>query len=363
MAFYTIRPKSGTATQWSTANPVLREREIGFEYPDGGLGTGEIKMKMGDGVTAWNDLEYAILPLYIRDGIGNAVYDLPITPQPNMLINADFEHGIINQRGKTEYDNTSGSGYVYCIDRWKNRKHQKMTVEDGFIRFTKTQASDHLLMQQFVDIQAKNAPEKLTYTMKTRASTPMKFHLYQTDKYYDIGTDWTILSITFDRTEIADWETENVHVYLGGVPQGGLEENVEVGTYIDVAWAKLEAGEVFTGMPIFNKNEELQKCLPYFIKKGSIKLIATNASGNYFYIVNGGLPCIMRKTPSITYDSATTNSGTEINNKTFSFANRVQKDSISSCYCAEGTTDISGYDPSLKYDYIYLSGVSIDAEM
>ena len=49
MSFYKIRPRAGTASQWTTANPVLAEREIGFEFPAGGIGTGEIKAKMGDG--------------------------------------------------------------------------------------------------------------------------------------------------------------------------------------------------------------------------------------------------------------------------------------------------------------------------
>lgn len=69
MSFYKIRPKSGTATQWQTANPVLGEREIGFEYPEGGLGTGVVKLKMGDGVTHWNDLEYAIPVVLTPDNI------------------------------------------------------------------------------------------------------------------------------------------------------------------------------------------------------------------------------------------------------------------------------------------------------
>lgn len=61
MSYYKIRPRGGTASQWTTANPILAEREIGFEYPDGGLGTGLVKMKMGDGVTHWNDLPYATI--------------------------------------------------------------------------------------------------------------------------------------------------------------------------------------------------------------------------------------------------------------------------------------------------------------
>lgn len=59
MSYYKIRPRSGTATQWATANPILAEREIGYEVPETGFGTGPVRMKMGDGVTAWNDLAYA----------------------------------------------------------------------------------------------------------------------------------------------------------------------------------------------------------------------------------------------------------------------------------------------------------------
>lgn len=76
MSYYKIRPRSGTADQWSTANPVLKEREIGFELPDGGVGTGNVKMKMGDGVTTWNELPYAI-PIYLSedDIVQNATTD------------------------------------------------------------------------------------------------------------------------------------------------------------------------------------------------------------------------------------------------------------------------------------------------
>jgi hypothetical protein len=41
----------GTAAQWTTANPVLRNGEPGWE-------TDTLLMKIGDGVTAWNSLPY-----------------------------------------------------------------------------------------------------------------------------------------------------------------------------------------------------------------------------------------------------------------------------------------------------------------
>lgn len=60
MAFAKIRPKGGTTNQWKAANTVLGERELGFEYREGGLGQGPVNLKLGDGATAWNDLPYAI---------------------------------------------------------------------------------------------------------------------------------------------------------------------------------------------------------------------------------------------------------------------------------------------------------------
>ena len=60
MAFYIIRPKSGSASQWQSSNMILHEREIGIEYPPEGLGKGSVKIKQGDGKTPWNSLPYAV---------------------------------------------------------------------------------------------------------------------------------------------------------------------------------------------------------------------------------------------------------------------------------------------------------------
>lgn len=61
MAYAKIKPRRGTATQWTTSNPVLAEGEIGYEVPDDGIGKGLVNMKMGDGVTAWTSLPYAMV--------------------------------------------------------------------------------------------------------------------------------------------------------------------------------------------------------------------------------------------------------------------------------------------------------------
>jgi hypothetical protein len=50
MAFQ-IQLRRGTASAWSTVNPILVEGEVGFESDTS-------KMKVGDGTTAWNSLAY-----------------------------------------------------------------------------------------------------------------------------------------------------------------------------------------------------------------------------------------------------------------------------------------------------------------
>lgn len=46
-----MQQRRGTATQWTTANPVLAAGEIGFEIDT-------YKFKIGDGVNQWGDLDY-----------------------------------------------------------------------------------------------------------------------------------------------------------------------------------------------------------------------------------------------------------------------------------------------------------------
>ena len=59
MSYAKIRPRSGTAYEWRTYNPILAEREFAIESPDSGTGTGKIRVKIGDGINHWNDLPYA----------------------------------------------------------------------------------------------------------------------------------------------------------------------------------------------------------------------------------------------------------------------------------------------------------------
>ena len=59
MAYARIRPRRGTEYEWSTYDPVLAEGELAVQFPDTGIGTGLCKFKVGDGITAWNQLPFA----------------------------------------------------------------------------------------------------------------------------------------------------------------------------------------------------------------------------------------------------------------------------------------------------------------
>lgn len=63
MAYAKIRPRRGTKSEWEFTNPVLMEGEFGIEYPDAGIGTDICKLKIGNGVMKWTELEYAINPM------------------------------------------------------------------------------------------------------------------------------------------------------------------------------------------------------------------------------------------------------------------------------------------------------------
>jgi hypothetical protein len=54
MAIRRIQVRRGTATEWTGANPVLAVGEIGFEI-------NTRKFKIGDGVGAWNALDYSAI--------------------------------------------------------------------------------------------------------------------------------------------------------------------------------------------------------------------------------------------------------------------------------------------------------------
>lgn len=77
----TIQFKRGVATRWAELNPVLQAGEPGFV-------TDENRLKIGDGITAWNDLPYQG-----ENSVVNASthYDFPSIGRVNAIYKAEQE--------------------------------------------------------------------------------------------------------------------------------------------------------------------------------------------------------------------------------------------------------------------------------
>ena len=76
-----IQFKRGTAKRWAELNLVLEAGQPGFA-------TDENRLKIGDGVTAWNDLPYIG-----EDNVINKSthYDFPSMGRPNVIYKAESE--------------------------------------------------------------------------------------------------------------------------------------------------------------------------------------------------------------------------------------------------------------------------------
>lgn len=80
----TFQLKRDTAAKWLKHNPVLGEGEPGYV-------TDENRLKIGDGVTAWNDLAYVG-----ENSVVNAQthYDFPSIGRENVIYKAEEEKKI-----------------------------------------------------------------------------------------------------------------------------------------------------------------------------------------------------------------------------------------------------------------------------
>ena len=87
----TFKLKRGTAARWAEVNPILEQGEPGFVYDQN-------RLKIGDGVTPWNDLPY----------IG--------------------EHNIVNCKTHYDFPTIGNENYIYkakdesLLYQWDNEK-------------------------------------------------------------------------------------------------------------------------------------------------------------------------------------------------------------------------------------------------
>lgn len=115
-----ILPRRGSKSEWEIVNPILSNGELALEYRDEGISSGDIRIKVGDGIHAWNDLPYGITGEEASSIHGGTVLDYKML----CIRSGSNEQWItvdpILDYGEIVYDETLG----------------EIKVGDGFHKFT-----------------------------------------------------------------------------------------------------------------------------------------------------------------------------------------------------------------------------------
>lgn len=165
-----------------------------------------------------------------------------LTPQPNLLDNADFKSGIINQIGQTSY---TGSGVIYTVDRWR-RSYGTVTVGTNSVTFTNAESMDIGFEQVF---DADITGPITIYVNATVKTGTARLALYSSLEYGDLE-------------EYVLTTGENIFHVASGIIKI-LQIKLQQSSSIEIHQVKVEKGSIFTGMPQWIFTEELIKCLRF----------------------------------------------------------------------------------------------------
>ena len=112
----TIRPRGDIAANWDKANPILKQRELAFEW-ETSIGVGKPRFKIGDGVTAWKDLPYSIDATGYRDELSEGDKKVLANTGSPDSIRLKTNNGTLEYNGEKAVfqKNDSGDGNTDCI--------------------------------------------------------------------------------------------------------------------------------------------------------------------------------------------------------------------------------------------------------
>lgn len=209
---------------------------------------------------------------------------------PNLLDNADFKSGIINQRGNEEYNlGTGNTGNKPTIDRWiGNCTYVK--PYDGYLYI-----KDNIDTAKAYLYQNLSSVCNGDYTVYINISSMSGGTL---NLYFD-GE----LSNKFTISE----QGEHIYTFEGVSNQNkfaleldGFDGNIEC--------IKLEKGPVYTDMPQWDFATELLKCMRYLQTIGPIN-IKGNGQQNQTYTNTFPFAVQMAKSPSVQITGTTNSTG------------------------------------------------------
>lgn len=125
-----IQFRRDTAANWTDANPLLSQGELGYE-------TDTTKFKLGDGTSYWNDLGYAFIPSGPQDRITSGTVALVINADgtitaPSNVLNAGAESTIVASLFLAA-EGSSGTGYSFQGDGGYDTG--MFSSGDGYLQF------------------------------------------------------------------------------------------------------------------------------------------------------------------------------------------------------------------------------------
>lgn len=214
----------------------------------------------------------------ILDGNGNLIQQGYMTPQDNLLINSDFKSGIINQKGQTEYTNTSYTSQM-TVDGWFI-DYGKVNVYANSVYFDNTGSTE--------------------YGYKHPLSLPSDTYTFYLD--CAINGSARVFARNLENEEVIN-ESISGTVKKSFTFTNSLKFITIIassGTKISFNFMKLEKGSFFTGMPPWNLSVEILKCQRYLFSCHKISGYGFETGGGNVYIyVNIPTPMQKRGTVSV----------------------------------------------------------------
>ena len=276
-----------TAQDMNEIKQVFNESAEDIEFATKNLGdykveNGVIYFKKADGT--YNEQGVSLAgQSTILDGNGNVILSGNITPNDNLLTNSDFISGIINQKGQTQYVHSSGAR-TYGIDCWYvTGGNSSMATNDKFLSINLHNNGNFGCV---LNIDKTNE-KYLTFTIKRNLieAQSVTFDVstmnVAQDYFFDIDEN-TKLGIYF-------WDTGSKKAWLY-IMRNGI---------FDIAYMKLERGQEFTGMPVWNEADELLKCYRKYISFYSEHVIRIGFVGSNELKITYELPIKMDGIPTL----------------------------------------------------------------
>lgn len=216
----------------------------------------------------------------ILDGNGDIIQNGYMTPQDNLLDNADYRQGAINQRGETSY--TTSGAKTYTIDGWYiENSGSTLGVGPSFISVVGT-------FGRRINIVKENE-SYLAFTIQINL-----------EKAQTIVIDTTTLNEGQDYTyQVDDNITFGIFFFSG---QNYAWTYITCINNANIDFMKLERGHKFTGMPVWNYALEYLKCcrLLYVWYLPEIPSHGYNSINNLSYFTGTAFPVPFSSAPTWT---------------------------------------------------------------